>query len=279
MKSRFYYLLLFISSFIAAQCGYNYDVTFVPDMPYRKPNIFAVDFTIPANTTLSFNSAKFKVNYRSHGNVTNATVYLYEDNNGQPGTLISTYDISNVITSSIHATNTQASVDLNIPLSGITAANTTTSPKKIWFGYKIQVPDSYYVSVYSYYKEMYTYSGNISDGTPMMYLNATTNSWEVLNPYLDAIIEISANCSLLNVIEASDINKYIVFDRVTNYLIINKDGFKSVEILDAAGRKVLRKINSERSIDLSDLKNGVYFVKVFFENDKDFLTQKILKQK
>ncbi|MBW8361721.1 MAG: T9SS type A sorting domain-containing protein [Kaistella sp.] len=241
----------------------------------KDPNIFALDFTIPANTVLNMQNAVLDIIFRSHGPITQAVVYIYEDNNGQPGVLVNSFNIS-VTSSHVYSTNTTERRTINIPLQTTPSISSTNSPKKIWLGFKFTIPD--WTIFISNYKQMRVSSGLMIDGTPIKYFNAATNSWENINGFTDkdAIISINSTCSSLSTNE-TPYDDFIIFSNpVTDKLVLSNKNIDKVEIFDLSGKLILTSTPKSNEVDLSGLIPGNYLVKLYLENK--VFSKKIIKK-
>lgn len=181
MKKIIYFLLITYSVLYSSQTNLCSYVNNPPGANYRDfykdPSIFAVDFTIPASTIISLQSAEFDVMFKSHGDINQAVIYIYEDNNEQPGALINSYPLS-VTSTLISNTNTFEWRKVNISLQTLTPLTSSNMPRKVWFGFKLTIPDDGHWWNGDY-KKMCLSSDLMTDGTPIKYFNTSTNLWKI----------------------------------------------------------------------------------------------------
>lgn len=242
----------------------------------KDPSIFAIDFTVPAETTINLQSAEFDIYFKSHGEINQSQIYLYNDNNGQPGTLI---DSRSVVTTSIYlsGTNTTETRTINIPLQTLTPISSSNIPRRIWFGFKLTMPD--FTSWIADYKKMSIKSGLMTDGTPVKYFNTSTNLWEEITGVTDkdAKISIIANCSSsLSTNETTHLDFKIYPNPVIDFLILNRKKINKIELFDYTGKFISTKMLISDRLDLSNIPAGDYIIKIYESNGK-ILTKKIIK--
>ena len=268
----------FLCSSQSNSCNYNiipinsWYHTYVKD-----PSIFAIDFTVPAETTINLQSAEFDIYFKSHGEINQSQIYLYNDNNGQPGTLI---DSRSVVTTSIYlsGTNTTETRTINIPLQTLTPISSSNIPRRIWFGFKLTMPD--FTSWIADYKKMSIKSGLMTDGTPVKYFNTSTNLWEEITGVTDkdAKISIIANCSSsLSTNETTHLDFKIYPNPVIDFLILNRKKINKIELFDYTGKFISTKMLISDRLDLSNIPAGDYIIKIYESNGK-ILTKKIIKK-
>ncbi|MDY0932506.1 T9SS type A sorting domain-containing protein [Chryseobacterium sp. CFBP8996] len=280
MKKIIYFLLITYSVLYSSQtnsCSYVNNPSGASYHGYvRDPSIFAIDFTVPAETTINLQNAEFDIYFKSHGDINQSEIYLYEDNNGQPGTLI---DSKSVVTTSIYlnGTNTTETRTINIPLQTLIPISSSNVPRKIWFGFKLTMPN--FTFFIADYKKMSVKSGLMTDGTPVKYFNTSTNLWENIQEVADkdAKISIISNCtSSLSTNEVSHIDYKLYPNPVNDFLILNNKKINKIELFDYSGKLIhIKKIKSER-LDLSNISHGNYLIKLYGV-DGEIVTKKIIK--
>jgi len=281
MRKIIYFLFIIYSILCSSQttsCSYvnNPPGAWYRDF-FRDPSIFAVDFTIPASTTISLQSAEFDVRFISHGDINQAVIYIYEDNNGQPGALINSYPLS-VTSTYINLTNTLEWRKINVSLQTLTPLTSSNMPRKVWFGFKLTIPNDSHWWIADY-KKMCLSSALMTDGTPIKYFNTSTSLWENIQGAADedAKMSIVFNCSSsLSTNEVSQIDYELYPNPVNDFLILNNKKINKIELFDYSGKLIyVKKLESNR-LNLSNISHGNYMIKLYGLDGK-VVTKKIIK--
>lgn len=238
-----------------------------------RPNqlIHAIDLNIENNTTINFNSAEIYVMsmHSQPEQVHQAKIYLYNDQNGTPGNLISSLDVTPTSVSFLGETGSPNSIlvsyyKVTIPLP-FNSVNSNATGSKVWFGYLLKTPNNQIVYQYMLPK------------TDTMGLNTfINNSWQ--SSGFETPLTITKSCTE-NTLATNNltIEKLITYPNPTKGDIFFKHkNIKNIEVYDMNGRRLNVKIFSNK-IDLSLLSKGIYLLK-YMLTDGTVSHEKIIKE-
>lgn len=120
-------------------------------------------------------------------------------------------------------------------------------------------------------------NGSVIENTSEIYFDF--NPPVVTNTVMNTLIDIIPSC-VVNINEQLPLDDQVnVFPNPTNnYLFVeNKyNDTKKIELVDITGKIILKSIEKTNFIDVSNLRSGIYFIKVYTE--KDIVIKKIIKQ-
>ncbi|WP_172279515.1 T9SS type A sorting domain-containing protein [Chryseobacterium sp. LAM-KRS1] len=238
------------------------------NLTHPNQAIHAIDLAIEDNTTVNFDSAEIYVMSMSAQpqQVNQAKIYLYNDQNGVPGNLISNLDV--IPTSVIFLGETGSVAGILISYYKVTIPipfNSVDSSvgNKVWFGYTLKTPND---------EVVYQFLRPKTDATGLCTL--INNVWQTSN--FETPLTIIKNCNV-STLAINDVlhEKSIIYPNPTKGDIFFKHmDVRNVELFDLNGRKLEIKI-SKSKIDISLLPQGIYFLKYIYNGSVSY--EKIIK--
>ncbi|MCE3076391.1 T9SS type A sorting domain-containing protein [Chryseobacterium gwangjuense] len=275
-KLLFFIVLTYIPIFSqsANACDYVFSPPYSPNtsMAVSAVNnvIHAIDLNLDNGTTANFDSAEFEVRLITPSivePVNQAKIYLYQDQNGVPGNLISNFD---VIPSSVISIGNSGQYGyyykVTIPLSFSLVGSNFGG--KVWFGYQLKTANNQNV-----YQEMFLKTD--ADGVSKFYNNAWHSSNE------ETKLTIFKNCTL-SALATNDLGNNpaskelkIYPNPTTGNVFFNYKNVKSIEVFNLNGAKIDIEMFEDR-VDLSQLPNGVYIIKYMLKDGQIF-NKKVIK--
>lgn len=237
--------------------------------------IFANDFSVPAHTQVTLQTVDIPLMvYNSTESVSSITAYLYEDNAGVPGTLITT--LPNVpVTSELTATVTFGGgvpgyvFNVHFDISGFSQIAASDAAKTYWIGYSASTPMA---------AAIYNRISPAPVGNYVKYYNTSADTWTGLTnssgASVETAIKINADCVVLGVSETQS-TVAVYPNPVTDILHFNKN-ILNVEVFDQSGKKFNLKAENGK-LNVSHLPKGNYLLKYTDEFQKVH-SQKLIKK-
>lgn len=258
-------------------CGYNNPSNGVENgasCTSASSRIIAHDIIVPANTTMTLSKIVPHI-LMAYNLTATVDVTIYDDNAGLPGNVIST-QAGIVPTSSKQSGANFGFIvyELELDLTPVVLANATGADLAYWIGVSVTTSDG-----------SNCYWENTSTslvGSGQAYDDGTVGF--VSDAALDGVYSFVASCA------TASINEDILSSNVSIYPTATKNAFTinntsdialtAITIFDINGRVVLTQnldnLIGEKSINVSKLSTGMYFVQLNAENAS--VTKKLIKK-
>lgn len=122
-----------------------------------------------------------------------------------------------------------------------------------------------------------TYIGmgaDVSGGNPYNYFGYTFDGQDVLQREIERLLAFASSVN-----ESALISATVYPNPAVSYIVVEMDNLNEVRILDITGKLILSKITvgNELTVDISDLKAGVYIVNAI-DNNNNTAIQKFIKK-
>lgn len=221
--------------------------------------ILAIDLNIPANTKVDFTEFEDYIAMFSNDPVNQAIIYLYEDDGGKPGQLISSSTIpaTSTLTKYYSGGIEEWDYTINVPLNNLPSISSDNTPKKIWFGYTFRTPNNKY---------MLQRNGLTVDGFPAKFLQTGGTVW---SSRTESTLKVLKNCTpiALSTEDGQKNESYFYPNPVKDILTLKNGKIKKIELIDVVGKKINVKVQGN-TLDLSKLKSGIYLLNFVDETNK-----------